>query len=136
MKKIVDQRKHKRFKVQEDVFVAFRSHLAKLGNIVDISMGGLGFRYLADEYESDGVVELYIFSASRDFYMDKVPFKMISDFEMVNDVPFSSVIMKRSGIQFGELTDRQISRLEYFIQNHTTGELQVNQGGRRDQACS
>jgi len=127
MKKIVDQRKHKRFKVHENVFVAFRSRLAKFGNIVDISMGGLGFRYLADEYESDGVFELYIFSASHDFYMDKVPFKTISDFEMVNDVPFSSVIMKRSSIRFGELTDRQISRLEHFIQNHTTGELQVNQ---------
>lgn len=128
MKKIVDQRKHKRFQIQNDVFVASRHRFANVGNVVDISMGGIGFRYLASEYEPSGSFELEIFSADRNFYMEKVPFKTISDFEMVNDVLCSSLIMRRSGIQFGELTDKQISQLEYFIQNLTIGEVGLGGG--------
>ena len=87
MKKIIDRREHKRFWVKDDIFVVFRPDFAKAGQIVEISMGGLGFRYIAGEYKSSGPVKLDIFSAGHGFYMKKLPFKTISDFDMVSNVP-------------------------------------------------
>ncbi len=45
-KQRVEQRKHKRFKVLEGAFAALRApwpHSTRLGQIIDIGMGGLAF---------------------------------------------------------------------------------------------
>ena len=94
------------------------------GQIVDVSRGGLAFQYVAGEEEgSNGSFELVILVANNNFHSDKVPFETISDFEIANEVPFSSITMRRRGVQFGKLTDKQISQLDYFIRNHAIGEV-------------
>jgi len=119
---MVERRKHKRFKVQDSAFVVvgapFRPHSTKVGQIIDMSMGGLAFGYIADEDRSNASSELGIFLADNSFHLRQIPFETISDLK-TNRVPFSSISMRRSGVQFGELTHDQISQLEYFIQNHT-----------------
>jgi len=119
-----ERRKHKRFKVSKDAFVAHRPDYLKIGQVKDISMGGLAFTYMADEKPPDQSFELDMFLASQDFYMQKVPFRTISDFEG-QGITFSSIKIRRSGVQFGDLTPNQIFDLEYFIENHTTGEGDV-----------
>ena len=49
----------------------------------------------------------------------------ISDFQIANDVPFSSITMKRCGVQFRDLTPHQVSQLEYFIRTYNAGEAKV-----------
>jgi hypothetical protein len=125
-KKQVDRRRHKRFQVQDSVFVVLRAHwphFTKVGQITDISMDGLAFSYIAGKKRSNSSSELDILLGNRSFYLDKVPFKTISDCKAPNKVPFSSIEMRRSGVQFGKLTPEQISQLKYFIWNHTTGEV-------------
>ena len=125
-KKQVDRRRHKRFQVRDSAFVVLRApwpHFTKVGQIIDISRQGLAFRYIADEGRSNGSSELEILLGNQSFYLDKVPFKTISDSKTDNDIPFSSIKMRRSGVQFGKLTPEQISQLKYFIWNHTTGEV-------------
>lgn len=125
-KELSGRRKHRRFQVQDTAFVVLRApspHSTKVGQIIDISRQGLAFRYIADEGRSNGSSELEIVSADHSFYLDKVPFKTISDSKTDKDVPFSSIEMRRSGVQFGDLTPNQISRLEYFIWNHATSEV-------------
>jgi hypothetical protein len=124
-KELSDRRKHIRFQVRETAFVVLKApwpHSTKVGQIIDISMHGLAFRYIADEGRSNGSSELEILSADHSFYLDRVPFKTISDFKTDNDVPFSSIEMRRSGVQFGDLTPSQSSQLEHFIWNYTTSE--------------
>ena len=123
-KKLVERRKHKRFKVSKDAFVAHRPDYLKIGQVKDISMGGLAFTYIADEKPPNESFELDMFLASQDFYMQKVPFRTISDFEG-QGITFSSIKIRRSGVQFGELTQSQVFDLEYFIENHTEGEGDV-----------
>jgi len=121
-----DRRKHRRFQLHDSAFVVFRApwpHSTKVGQIIDISRQGLAFRYIADEGWSNGSSELEIVLANHSFYLDKVPFKTISDSKTDNDVPFSSIEMRRSVVQFGDLTPNQISQLEYFIWNHTTSKV-------------
>jgi len=88
-----------------------------------MSREGLAFRYIAGHERPNGALELEILLGDHSFYLDKIPFKTISDCETANEVPFSSIKMRRSGVQFGDLTPNQISQLEYFIQNHTKGEV-------------
>lgn len=120
-KNLDDQRKHKRFQVPRGVFVGFGPHVNKVGQIVDLSLGGLAFRYVGSGESQDGS-HLDIFMADNDFYLGSVPFKTVSDFEIVQTTPSSPMTMRRSGVRFGKLTSEQRSELEYFLQHHTLGE--------------
>jgi hypothetical protein len=118
---IVEHRRYKRFQVPKSAFVGFGPYDAKVGQIIDVSMGGLAFRYVGTEEPSNG--ELNIFLGERDFYIDRIPFKTISDFEIGNQRSSSSVALRRSGVKFEKLTQQQTSQLEYFIRNLTLGEV-------------
>jgi hypothetical protein len=129
---VTDRRKDKRFRLPEGSMVAFRPGYSKLGRIIDIGAGGLGLIYIHSQELPKVYIhsqelpkvssELDIFVAIRDFYLYHVPFETIWDFE-TDATRFSSLRKKRSGLKFGQLTQAQISGLEYFIENHTTGEI-------------
>ena len=118
-KKIVERRKHKRFQVQDGAFAVLMPHFYNWGQIIDISRGGLAFRYTNNELTPNVSSNLGISLANVGFYLGKVPFKAISDFEIANEVPYSFRTTRRCGVEFGDLTLNQISQLEYFIRNHT-----------------
>lgn len=122
-KEVVDKRKHKRFRSQDLAFAAFGSHSKEIGQILDISRGGLAFRYIADGDRLNESRELEIYLANNGFHLKEVPFNKISDFELTSEFPLSSIIMRRRGVQFGELTQDHVSQLGYFIQNHTVGDV-------------
>ena len=125
---MVERRKHKRFKVQGGAFAVLgtprRPHSTKVGQIIDMSIGGLAFSYIADEDRSSASSELGIFLTDNSFHLRQIPFETISDLK-TNKVPFSSITMRRSGVQFGKLTHDQISQLEYFIRSHTISKVEV-----------
>jgi hypothetical protein len=125
-KKIVERRKDKRFQAEDGAAAVFRRpwpHSTRLGQIIDISKGGLAFRYIAGEEQSHGPSELEILWGDCSVRLDKMPFETISDFKTATEAPLNSIEMMRSSVQFGELTSEQMSQLEYFIRNHTTGEV-------------
>ncbi len=119
-KEIVEQRQHKRFQVPKGTFVGLGPHDTKVGQIIDVGMGGLAFRYVGREEPSNG--ELDIFLNERDFYLGRVPFRTVTDFEITSRRDSGATAMRRSGVQFRKMKPNQISQLEYFIQNHTLGE--------------
>ncbi|MEJ2033605.1 MAG: PilZ domain-containing protein [Deltaproteobacteria bacterium] len=77
---LMERRKYRRFKVRHPAFVVFNTQPTRLGEILDISMSGLSFRYMVD---SEEVVnqsrELDILFGDDDFYLDKLPFSTVSD---------------------------------------------------------
>jgi hypothetical protein len=117
-----ERRKHKRYPVKNGAFAVLGPPSTKIGQIINISMGGLAFGYIAGKEPSDTSFELGILLAEDSFHLTKVPFKTVSDQE-AKEVPFSSLTMRRCGVQFGELRPNQMSQLEYFMQNHTIGEV-------------
>ena len=120
-KKLVEQRKHKRFSVSNGAFVALRPDYLKVGQVKNIGMDGLAFTYLMDDGKPpDQSLELDIFLADQTFWLEGVPFTIISDF-YIDGIPFSSVKTRQMDVQFGGLTLDQKAHLEYFIQNHTNG---------------
>ena len=93
-----------------------------LGQIKDISIRGLSFRYIDGHEKLETADELKIILGNQGLYLDRVPFVKISDFEIENEFSFSTIKMRQIGLQFGELTADQEMQLERFIQQHTIGE--------------
>jgi c-di-GMP-binding flagellar brake protein YcgR len=121
----VERRKHKRLEIRGNAYVAVGPDFHQVGRLADISMGGLSFRYMADQKGSNGA-SLDIFSTDRDFYFGYVPFKEVSDLQ-THDAPLSSTAMRRRSVRFGELSPYQIKKLEYLMRSHMD-ERSTNDG--------
>lgn len=125
MKEIDYQRRWARFRVPSDsaytVFKCHRFRPSLMGNIVDIGLGGLSFRYIADEKCSSRSSQIDILLTDGSFHLNKVQVKTISDFEIDGETPVGFEA-RQCGVQFGDLTDNQKSDLRYFIQTHTTAD--------------
>ena len=117
------RRQYKRFWAAESVFVEFKIKPVKIGKVIDISKGGLCSRYIADDEDFKGSIQLKIYIAGNGFALDKVPIKIISVSEQFNQNAFSITKLKRCGVQFEHLTADQLSNLEYFLSNYTQGEV-------------
>ena len=114
-KPIVEQRKHRRYKVTKRAFAVLGPDEVKLCHLIDISKGGLSFRYFVDTNNMDDPIYELDILGGEDFYLEKVPVRVISDKVLEDDSPFSSIAMRRRGVQFGTLTSRQMEQVEYFI---------------------
>jgi hypothetical protein len=117
-----ERRQQKRFKAQEGAFAALVAQESRLGQIKDISIRGLSFRYIDGHEKLENADALKIILGDEGLYLDNVPFKKISDFEIENEFSFSRIKMRQIGLEFGELTAEQKMRLDRFIQYHTIDE--------------
>jgi hypothetical protein len=122
MEKLGEQRIHKRFQVQEGVFVLIRNDSSILGQIKNISRGGLAFTYIANGEKVNELFDVDIFLRDYGFYLKDVPSKKVADFHVNNKLPFSSFIIRQIGVQFGELKKSQLLQLDNFIQKYTKNE--------------
>ena len=117
-----ERRQQKRFKAQEGAFAALVAQQSRLGQIKDISIRGLSFRYIDGNEKLENANDLKIILDDQGLYLDNVPFKKISDFEIKSEFSFSTVKMRQIGLEFGKLTPGQRDRLNRFIEHHTIDE--------------
>lgn len=122
IEKLSEQRIHRRFQVQEGVFVLIKNDSSILGQIKNISRGGLAFTYIANGEKVHELFDVDIFLRGYGYYLKDVTSKKVADFHVKNKLPFSSFIIRQIGVQFGELKNSQLSRLDNFIQKYTKGE--------------
>lgn len=114
-----ERRRHKRLKVMQGALAFFGS---TPGTIVDISEGGLTVHYVVIENQPSDNLRLDIFFAGDDFYLPGIPGNLISEGQSISNQLYSSLNVKRLGIQFGELSSDQRDKLRYFILNNTVSE--------------
>jgi hypothetical protein len=120
MGKITERRKHRRFQAKDSAFVVsvpFGSS-EKIGRVINVSRGGLLFRYVGGENKLNELCRLDIFVKGGSFYLENLLAKTISDVEIDHGTVWIFAPMRRCAVEFGELSDNQISLLESFIQNH------------------
>jgi hypothetical protein len=127
-KTLTERRQHKRFQVKGLVFTKLWSEYEKeyvedMGQLLDISRGGLSVRCSEKTDKTGEYSGLGIFLSGDDFSIDKIPFKIISDTEMTSDSTFIKHTAWRYGLQFEELTPHQRDKLDYFLLNHTLSEV-------------
>jgi hypothetical protein len=117
-----DRRKRRRFRVQDGAFVILSPSDAGVGRLIDISFDGLSFDYVTTQKPSGEPTELQIFVTDSPFRLYKIPCRTITDFKTFQ-IPHTHSHRRRSGVQFGDLTESQISQLEYFMQKYATEEV-------------
>ena len=111
-----ERRQHARFSVTTNAFAFFGSRSAKLGQILDISEGGLSFSYLPGNERPYNSMELDILLPGGAFYLNGIPFETISDYTMKSEETPGA---RRCGIAFGSLSNKQRLKLDYFIEFFT-----------------
>lgn len=122
MKEIMERRNHPRFQVQEGAYAALNNGSSQIGQIQNISNGGLALRYVAIGEQAEGSYTVDIFVTNNDFFLTNIPFEIISDVYIDFEIPFSTTSLKQCGGQFGELTQSQRVQLDYFIKGYTLSE--------------
>lgn len=141
-KEFTKRRKHKRFKVKsgavaamiktssvkeeqvEDMrmnegSIATAPKNIQMGQIINISKGGLAFCYIDGEDEYNKLFDLDILFVQDSFYLKKVPANIVWVSQAVSKPSLSLLKSKQQGLQFEELTPHQISQLDLFLQNYT-----------------
>ena len=131
-KRTVERRRSKRYRAVEGAYAAISPKSHKLGQIIDISMGGLAFKYIdtnnsvtnKEDKKNQGKSEESIFLSSMGFYVGDLPFKTISDNE-VTDIPsFSSMKVRQRHVQFTDLSFKQLFDLDYYLRNNVTDQTE------------
>ena len=123
-KRTVERRKNKRYKAGEGAYAAVGPHFHKLGQIIDISMDGLAFKYIDtsnDDTQNNRLLEETIFLSSiGGYYVGNLPFKTISDYEVTNALSFSSMKVRKRHVQFTDLSFKQLFDLDYYLRNNVS----------------
>ena len=121
-KEHAERRQDVRYRVREGAF-AVLPDCRIVGEIVDISKGGLALRYIIGNEDLSGSSGLDILFAGGKFHLAGVPIRTVSDSVMPDDFYSDSVTTRRRGIQFGEMTPEQRNEVKSFIGKHTRGEV-------------
>lgn len=106
-----DSRKCQRYAVKDGV-IALDS---VFGELIDISFGGLSFRYNAYENLLKKPAEFGIIFGGETLYFDNVPLESVSDLPLDDD----GGTARRCGMKFGELNEEELALLARFIRKHT-----------------
>jgi len=117
-KRIIERRKNKRYKAKEGAYAAISPHSRKLGQIIDISIGGLSFKYIDNNEEKEDEPERSIFLSSLGYYVGELPFKTIEDYEITNSPSFSSMKLRKRRVKFAELSFKQLFDLDFYLRSN------------------
>ena len=118
--KVIERRSQERFQVQQGLYALLKNGSSKLGQIKNISKGGLAFMYINDGEQINEPIEVDIFLSGYGFILKGIPCKKISDNHVNNFVPFSTFEMRQLGVQFGEVSLHHLVHLDTFIEKYTT----------------
>ncbi len=110
---------HQRFSAMDRALVLINQGEESLPfHIVDISEGGLSFRYLGKKLKRSEINKVSLYYDSQ-LVVDDLPINAISDYRMRDNL----VPVRRGSIIFQELTPEQLAKLEVFIKRYTEAPL-------------
>jgi len=126
-KRTIERRRNKRYKAVEGAYAAISPNSSKLGQIIDISIGGLAFKYIdtSNDEEEKLTSEETVFLSSMGYYVGDLPFKTIADYEITNAPSFSSMKVRKRHIQFSDLSFKQLFDLDYYLKNNVTEQVET-----------
>jgi len=108
-----ERRRHKRFKAWEGIVV---STPMLLGTLVDISQGGLAFKYLDFRKPSAHSPQRLNLIHQGDYLLRDIPFRAVNDTPVHEDQCFyGKVSLRRCGGEFGELNAEQRQALKMVL---------------------
>ncbi len=97
----------------------FKCNPLEIGEITDISRGGIAFQYIQKEKQLDDFKTLDILVAEDDFYLQDLRINVVSDVPVAGDLGLGPFTTRRMGVQFCDLTPEQETALSHFISSYT-----------------
>jgi Tfp pilus assembly protein PilZ len=117
-----ERRREKRFQPKVSLFALLDIPFSEMGEIIDISMGGLSFRYISDKALPKGSLSLDLLCVDDGFHLHRLPVKTVAQSLLAGQV-------RRGRVKFDRLTDRQVSQVRHFIQTHAAGRRTLDRHG-------
>lgn len=115
-----EKRKHPRFSISEGAFAFINNTPFTLRNI---SEGGLQLQSVMHDDAPSGDMMLDIFVKNDNFYLQDIPVRLVRLQKNKPSSSFSGEHLTCFGLQFGELTPQQKTRIDSFIIRSTIGEV-------------
>ena len=114
-----ERRKHRRYRAKDKVFTVINPDPVKLVPILDIGMGGLGIYVDDGAHWLDEATKLEIMVADCSFFLENLPFQIVSNFKAFPSHSANIINGQRYGLKFGHLRPAQKSELKYFMRTYT-----------------
>jgi hypothetical protein len=126
-KRFAERRKHERFKVKNGAIAIIRPlntpvTIQKYCQIINISKGGLAYRYIIKNGESNEPFKLdvlFIQDSICSVYLKDISSKTVWISHIDSKTSFSRATIKKRGVQFGEMMPNQISQLDHYLKKCT-----------------
>lgn len=114
-------RSYQRFKATDRALVLVNPGPEALPyHIMDISEGGLSFRYLGQKLKRSDIKKISLYHNDK-LIVDDLPIKTVSDYRLRDNM----VPVRRGSIRFKELDPEKLSKLEAFIQSFAKAPLPI-----------
>jgi hypothetical protein len=118
--KMKERRRHPRFDMKDVAFAILKADREEeLGQIVNISRGGLAFQYFIGNREFQKADRLDVLLADSGIHVEDIKYRVVEDYELVNELPFSSITKREQRILFSDLSETQRHDIDSFIRRHT-----------------
>jgi hypothetical protein len=120
----IERRQHRRFRVEPGALLAGSPFSGEIwGEIVNMSEGGLAFRYRSKKKPLIGRLNV-VWSGRGTVLLADVSFKAVSDLELVRGLLWPGPKVWLRGVQFGYLTCDQSAQLAECLARHTAIEVE------------
>lgn len=112
-----ERRQHQRFKVPEKT-LAITPNI--IGQLVDISVGGCELKYIDNNGNLAQEGAMDILMNDKGFYMEQVPITTAWQ-DRPESSAISTIVIRKVGLRFAELSQIQKEKIDYFIKNYAIG---------------
>jgi hypothetical protein len=123
-----ERRRYPRVGVDNGAFVSIDPPGRKLWHILDISRGGLAFRYMQGMGSAEPSSALEIVTRDTSFELENVPFRVVSDIQL-RGAPGSPYQLRRCGVEFMPLSETQTSQINLFMGRYNPGQHEAMNAG-------
>jgi c-di-GMP-binding flagellar brake protein YcgR len=89
-----------------------------LGQVIDISQGGVSLFYADFEERSIASPLLTLFVINQDVVVEGIYCRFVSDEKLIGQSRDPSIQTRRCSVQFVALTERQTDELDQILTNH------------------
>lgn len=118
MEKQRESRRCRRFPVKDGVIALDSVY----GEIIDVSFGGLSFRYTAYDDMTAQPSEFGIIFGGEELFLENIPLTNVCDTVMDEAVAGEAGEVRRRGMAFGDLIPEQVVTLARFIRQFSLGK--------------
>ena len=119
---MTERRITKRYRAMDGALAALSPDSGRVGQIHNISTGGLAFRYIADPASNGAPCSpdnLQLMVAGEGVWLEGIPVRWVAEVDVLSEASFSGLSLRQASLQFVSLTDRQRESLAAYIRRCT-----------------